>query len=143
MADRLGRREFLRKGALATLSLGALRLPAVAAGEDSPTGGRVRTLGRTGLRISDISFGSGDTDDPDLVRYAFDRGVTLFDTAEGYPLGRNGTAEKAIGEALAGKRDQVVITSKIVAGPKLDATRIMRRLEASLRRLRSPRMSSS
>jgi predicted aldo/keto reductase-like oxidoreductase len=135
MTSRLDRREFLRQGAIATLSLGTLGLPAAGARAADSAGEGIRTLGRTGLRISDISFGSGSTDDPDLVRYAFDRGVTLFDTAEGYPLGRRGTAERAIGSALAGKRDQVVITSKIVARKGMKADRIMGRLEESLKRL--------
>jgi predicted aldo/keto reductase-like oxidoreductase len=137
MPPPLDRREFIRNGALATLGLGALGLPPAAAGAEVAPRERVRTLGKTGLRISDISFGSGDTDDPDLVRHAYDRGVLLFDTAESYPLGRNGTAEKAIGQALEGKRDKVVITSKVVAGPKMDEQRLMRRLDASLRRLRT------
>ena len=54
-------------------------------------------LGRTGLNISDISFGSSQSSDPDLVRHALDRGVTYFDTAESY---RCGTSEVAIGEGL-------------------------------------------
>jgi predicted aldo/keto reductase-like oxidoreductase len=137
MTSRLDRREFLRQGALATLSLGALGLQGIDAQAADPPGSRIRTLGKTGLRISDISFGSGDTDDPDLVRHAFDRGVRLFDTAESYPLGHHGTAEKAIGQALAGKRDQVVITSKIVAPADMKWQRIMRRLEGSLRRLQT------
>ena len=122
---------------MATLSLGALGLAAVDAPGAEPARGRLRTLGKTGLRISDISFGSGDTDDPDLVRYAFDQGVTLFDTAEGYPLGRRGTAEQAIGSALRGKRDQVVITSKTVAKTGIRWPRLMRRLEGTLGRLQS------
>lgn len=137
MSDQLDRREFLRQGAIATLSLGALGLPSVAARAGEPPPERFRSLGKTGLRISDISFGSGDTDDPDLIRYAFDRGVRSFDTAEGYPMGRGGTAERAIGEALKGKRDQVVLTSKVVAKAGFKAERIMRRLEGSLRRLQT------
>ncbi|MGI9589740.1 MAG: aldo/keto reductase [Myxococcota bacterium] len=137
MADRLDRREFLRQGAIATLSLGALSLPSAPVRAAEPAPERFRTLGATGLRISDISFGSGGTDDPDLIRYAFDRGVRSFDTAEGYPMGRGGTAERAIGEALKGKRDQVVLTSKVVAKAGFRAERIMRRLEGSLRRLQT------
>jgi predicted aldo/keto reductase-like oxidoreductase len=137
MSDRVDRREFLRKGAIATLSLGALGLPASPVRAGEPSGSRFRTLGRTGLRVSDISFGSGDTADPALVRYAFDRGVRSFDTAEGYPLGKRGAAERAIGQALAGKRDQVVLTSKIVTRSDTRAPRMMKRLEGSLRRLQT------
>ena len=66
-------------------------------------------LGRTGLNISDISFGSSQSSDPDLVRHARDRGVNYFDTAESY---RFGTSEVAIGEGLSGVRDRVILASK-------------------------------
>ena len=44
-------------------------------------------LGKTGLEISEIGFGSSSSQDPDLIRYALDRGVTYFDTAESYRFG--------------------------------------------------------
>ena len=50
-------------------------------------------LGRTGLQVSDISFGSSRLTDPALVRHAFSRGVTYFDTAESY---RWGGSEEAL-----------------------------------------------
>ena len=136
MVDRewgtLRRREFLKAGVAV---LGGSAWPARAsAGAERGTVRRYKTLGRTGLKISDISFGSSRMTDPDVVRYAFDRGVNYFDTAEGY---KRGESEKAIGEALQGRRDQVHITSKVKA--EADDTRddIMRALEGSLRRLRT------
>ena len=91
-------------------------------------------LGRTGLNISDISFGSSQSSDPDLVRHALDRGVTYFDTAESY---RFGTSEVAIGEGLGGVRDRVILASKTKAGPNANRAEIMRALEGSLRRLKT------
>ena len=41
-----------------------------------------RTLGRTGFRVSDISMGCGMISDSNVVRYAYDHGMNLFDTAE-------------------------------------------------------------
>ena len=70
----LGRRDFM-KGIAAALGLGALGVAPELRSEGSPP--RIRrhpTLGRTGLEISDISFGSSRSDDPDLPRYALDRG---------------------------------------------------------------------
>ncbi len=134
----LRRREFLRRSVTATLGVGALGLrgwPALAEGE--PGVQRYGTLGKTGLRISDISFGSGASKDPAVVSYAFDRGITYFDTAESYPLFEPGKAELAIGRALAGKRDKVVIATKTLAEAGDDRRVLMRRLEASLRRLRT------
>jgi predicted aldo/keto reductase-like oxidoreductase len=92
------------------------------------------TLGNTGLRVSDISFGSSRSSDPALVRHAAARGVTYFDTAESY---RGGRAEEAIGEALRGERDRYVIASKHKAWGGETRRRMMSALEGSLRRLRT------
>ena len=63
------------------------------------------------------------------VRAAADRGVTVFDTAPTYG---NGESERVLGRALAGRRDQVAIATKV--GPRDDPRDS---LEESLRRLRS------
>ena len=107
----IDRRDFLALGAGA-----ALGLAGVAGAQQTTAGGaRIRRyvrLGRTGLEVSDVSFGSSGTSDAALVRYAFERGVNFFDTAESY---RGGYAEEAIGEALEGKRERVVLSSKTKA----------------------------
>jgi predicted aldo/keto reductase-like oxidoreductase len=131
----LRRRDLLRQGLAATLSVGAL--PFAAAAAPASEGARVRrytTLGRTGLRVCDIGFGSSRSEDPDLVRYAFDLGVNYFDTAEGY---RSGRSESAIGEALHARRSEVVIASKVSTRPDTPRADLMRALEGSLRRLRT------
>lgn len=88
-----------------------------------------RTLGRTGLRVSEMGFGGwavggpstlgpmqigwGETDDAESIRAmdaAFDRGVNFFDTADVYG---NGHSEELIGRTLGGaRREQVIIASK-------------------------------
>jgi aryl-alcohol dehydrogenase-like predicted oxidoreductase len=114
-----------------------------------------RTLGRTGLSVSEIGFGAwgiggrtvaetsyGDTDDATsrsaLLR-AFDSGITFFDTSAAYG---NGHSETLIGEALARVRKDVVIATK--AGydswdrpPDFSAVAIVASTERSLRRLGS------
>jgi predicted aldo/keto reductase-like oxidoreductase len=125
------RREFLALGAGALIGV-----PQAEAAEAS----RIRryvTLGRTQLKVSDISFGSASTSDADVVRYAFSRGVNFFDTAESY---RGGFAEEAIGEALEGKREQVVLSSKTKAGSNEKRADMMRALEGSLKRLGTDRL---
>ena len=86
-----------------------------------------RMLGKNGLEVSalgfgcmGISFGYGpETSRQDgiaVLRAAFDRGVTFFDTAEAYgPF----TNEELVGEALAPFRGQVVIATKF--GFKFDS----------------------
>ena len=127
------RRDFLRTMAGAAGLLSASALPALAEAEP-PRVRRYAPLGRTGLEIADISFGSSRTDDPDVVRHAFERGVNYFDSAEGY---KGGSSEEAIGKALHDVRDQVFITSKTKANAGDDRAKMMEALEGSLRRLRT------
>ena len=130
----LRRREFLEAGAVGAVGLlggGA----AVAAADDSPPRiRRYKSLGRTGMEISDISFGSSRMRDPKAVRYAFERGVNYFDSAEGY---KGGDSESAIGEALHDVRDRIFVTSKTKAGSDETREEMMAALEGSLRRLRT------
>ena len=79
-----------------------------------------RKLGKSGLEVSalglgciGLSYGYGPATEKEsaikLIRTAFERGVTFFDTAEAYgPF----TNEELVGEALAPFRDQVVIATK-------------------------------
>jgi aryl-alcohol dehydrogenase-like predicted oxidoreductase len=79
-----------------------------------------RTLGRTGLSVSEIGYGAwgigggwgtqDDTEALNALARALDLGVTFFDTALGYG---DGHSEQLIGRALAGRRDRVVIATKI------------------------------
>jgi len=111
-----------------------------------------RTFGKSGLEVSSIglgcmglSFGYGPATEKEqaitLIRTAFDRGVTFFDTAEAYgPF----TNEELLGEALEPFRDQVVIATKFGfqdgdSHKGLDSRpeRIREVANAALRRLRS------
>jgi uncharacterized protein len=134
----IGRREFIRSATLAGLGVGLATLTgsASAAIASAPEVRRYAPLGRTGMRISDISFGADrlSPDQEDLVRHAYDRGINYFDTAETY---RGGDSETTLGNALRGKRDKVFLTSKTLAEPDAHKDAIMRALEGSLRRLQT------
>jgi predicted aldo/keto reductase-like oxidoreductase len=135
--SRFDRREFLRRSAAAGVALGVSPLAAGAAA-DPPRVRRVVRLGRTGLEIPDIGFGGSSlAGDEALVRHALDRGITYFDTAEGYKGGRS---EETLGRALAGVRDEVILASKVMAGADESRADFMASLEASLRRLRTDRI---
>lgn len=74
-----------------------------------------RTLGKSGLEVSEIGFGcmslpAADTDAVRILQRALDEGVTLFDTADLYDHGRN---EAVVGRALKGRRAQVVLATKV------------------------------
>jgi predicted aldo/keto reductase-like oxidoreductase len=137
----IDRREFLRRGALAAA---AALAPAAAAAAPEPEPAaepRVRrrtVLGRTGLRISDVSFGSSRLrGDEEIVRHALARGIDYFDTAESYG---GGESERTLGRALRGRRDEVVLASKVECGARDSRERLMRALEGSLERLGTDRI---
>ncbi|MGH6898078.1 MAG: aldo/keto reductase [Geminicoccaceae bacterium] len=132
----IDRRRLLGLGAAAAVAPGGLEALAAPITEAAviPRIRRYVTLGRTGLEVSEIGFGSSSSHDPDLARHALDRGVTFFDTAESY---RFGWSEEAIGAGLRGVRDRVVLSSKTKAGARDTRDDMMRALEGSLRRLRT------
>jgi aryl-alcohol dehydrogenase-like predicted oxidoreductase len=76
---------------------------------------KFRTLGQSGLVVSEIGFGTGelgfrtDVDAEASIHAAFDAGVTLFDTADVYGEGR---AETVLAKALGTRRKDVVIATK-------------------------------
>jgi aryl-alcohol dehydrogenase-like predicted oxidoreductase len=76
---------------------------------------RYRRLGEAGPLVSMIGLGSwwyGARDDDEIVatlRNALDLGVTLVDTADAYSRGHS---EELVGQAISGKRDQVVLATK-------------------------------
>ena len=131
----MDRRQFLRRSAVAGVGLGLSSLASPSGADEAPRVRRMVRLGRTELQVPDIGFGSSRlSGDPDLVRHAIDRGISYFDTAEGYTGGR---AEKTIGAAVLGRRGQVVIASKTQAAARDTRQEMMRALEGSLRRLRT------
>jgi aryl-alcohol dehydrogenase-like predicted oxidoreductase len=115
-----------------------------------------RRLGSSGLRISALSLGTmtfggrgnfklvGDTDLEGAKRQidmCLDAGINLIDTADMYS---NGHSEEIIGEALEGRRDDVLLASKVRfrmgEGPNevgLSRHHVIAGCEASLRRLRT------
>ena len=116
---------------------------------------QMRQLGRSGLEVSAIGLGcmglsygygpAADTQDAiRLIRAAFERGVTFFDTAEAYGPFKN---EELLGEALAPFRDEVVIATKFgfLAGDVqrgLDSRpeNIRQVADAALKRLKTDRL---
>ncbi len=112
---------------------------------------KTRQLGRSGLEVSALGFGCmglsyalgpglDRTAGIQMIRNAFDRGVTFFDTAEAY----GAQNEEMVGEALAPVRDQVVIATKFgfkdgLPSQGMDSRpeRIRAVVETSLMRLRT------
>jgi aryl-alcohol dehydrogenase-like predicted oxidoreductase len=114
-------------------------------------------FGTAGLRVSRIALGMGLRGQADeaaverLIQSALEYGINLFDCANVYGLMDDrvyaGRSEEILGRALRGRRDDVVITSKVFGaiGPRPNdqgASRyhIMREVERSLRRLATDRI---
>src|SRR6195952_5175066 len=113
-----------------------------------------RTLGKNGPEVSAIglgcmglTFGYGPATEKsagiELIRAAFERGGTFFDSAEAY----GAVNEEMVGEAVAPFRDQVVLATKFgfkdgIASAGLDSTPARIRLvaEQSLKRLKTDRI---
>jgi len=104
-------------------------------------------LGNSGLEVSRMCLGTmlfGDPTPEDeslaIIRAALDQGITFLDTADKYGAGE---AERIVGKALVGIRDEVVLATKVGlavdrTGPNASGTsrkRIREAAEASLRRL--------
>ena len=93
-------------------------------------------LGKTGLKVPDVSCGAISFFEPNVMRYAYESGVTYFDTAEGYLRTKS---ESFIGEALKDVRDKITITTKhgYSSQKQIKKEDIIKRVEASLKRLQT------
>ncbi len=115
---------------------------------------RLRTLGKTGLRVSELSLGtwglSGDGYGPvdareqeRVLERAIEMGFSLIETADAYGGGR---MEQLVGRVLSNRRDVVVVTkggtdrATSPARKRFDGPYLRERLEASLRRLARDRV---
>jgi predicted aldo/keto reductase-like oxidoreductase len=132
------RRQFLKVGMVGTVSvvLGGSAL-AEAAERYTQSAPVVfpqpvyRILGRTGLKISVVSFGAMLTPEPEVLKIAFDNGVNYVDTARKYMDGKN---EEIVAKALKGRRDKVYVATKTLPGSR-SKDDIIRDVEMSLRTL--------
>jgi aryl-alcohol dehydrogenase-like predicted oxidoreductase len=109
-----------------------------------------RTLGRTGVEVSPLCLGAmmfGEWGNPDhdesiaVIHEALDAGINFIDTADVYSAGES---EEIVGQALVGRRDEVVLATKVHgrmgSGPNRSGNSrrwIVRACEDSLRRLQT------
>ena len=110
----------------------------------------MRTLGRTGVKVSPLTLGAmmfgawGNRDHDEsvaVIRAALDAGINTIDTADVYSAGES---EEIVGTAIAGRRDDVVLCTK-AHGPMGDDPNmrgnsrrwLVREVENSLRRLQT------
>jgi aryl-alcohol dehydrogenase-like predicted oxidoreductase len=137
--DSLDRRSFLKTTGVTSVSalLGGMALDVAKA---AVTYGKmpVRTLGHTGLKVSIMGLGGYHAAVPDkeedtitIIHRALDLGITFFDNADCY---MKGAAEERMGKALEGRRQRIVLMTKV---DQRDAKGSLATLEQSLKRLRT------
>jgi hypothetical protein len=129
----MNRRAFLKAGmvgaAAASLSLtGADRLLYAQTPATTPV---YRTLGRTGLRVMEVGYGTDHASEYEVIRAGVDMGINYLDTARRYLRGRG---EEIVSRAIEGIRDKVYIATK-THGKTKDA--VLGDVEASLKSLRT------
>jgi aryl-alcohol dehydrogenase-like predicted oxidoreductase len=112
---------------------------------------KFRTLGRTGVQVSQLCFGTmsfgGDADEASaaaMYRACREAGINFYDTANQYT---NGRSEQILGNLMQGHREELVIATKCFnpTGPDVNARGLSRRhitraLEESLNRLNTDRV---
>jgi predicted aldo/keto reductase-like oxidoreductase len=99
-----------------------------------------RTLGKTGIRVSALTLGGhhlgntrSEAESLLIIQEALDGGITTFDNCWEYHLG---ATELMVGKGLKGKRDNVVLMTKVCTHGR-DKNLAMQMLEQSLRRLQT------
>ena len=109
----------------------------------------LRNIGASGLRVSALGVGCNnfgvrldEAESAAVVNAAIDLGVTLFDTADVYPMGIGGTSEQFLGKGLGKRRKDVVLATKFGMRMDLENVKsggsrryIMAAVEDSLKRL--------
>ncbi len=134
------RRDFLKKTAwIGAASLTSKHIKISAQNQNNQPVPK-RPMGKTGLLVSYIGLGGyhlgsakDQTEANEMVAMALDVGINFFDNAWEY---HDGLSESRLGTALAGKRDQVILMTKVCThGRGKDVA--MQQLEESLRRLRT------
>jgi predicted aldo/keto reductase-like oxidoreductase len=147
-SDNLDRRQLLKTLSVAgaALALGGRQalaeIVAPASQAASAAAGAIltRALGKTGVQVSALCFGGAhwgrNEDDAEAIRIlreAIDAGITFFDNAWEYNGGRS---EELMGKALQGRRQKVVLMTKVCSHGR-DKNVALQQLDDSLRRLKT------
>jgi uncharacterized protein len=130
----LSRRAFIKAGLLggagAAVGLGGWPdfVSAAPSGVPEPLAPVYRTLGRTGLKITVVSFGAMLTPEPEVIRAGLEQGINYIDTARRYMNGKN---EEIVAKAIKGIRKNLVLATKTLGSSNTRAE-IIRDVEKSL-----------
>src|SRR5271157_3752817 len=134
-AKTMNRRDFLKVGVAGAASLALDGMGGLSRAEDHPTL-VYRTLGRTGLKVTTLSFGAMLTPESEVIRAGLDMGINYVDTARRY---LNGRSEEIVSRALKGIRDKVYVATKTLPSSNTKEA-IMKDVETSLMNLHTDRI---
>ena len=138
--DKVSRREFLEKTAIAGAAAAAL--PGLVSTPAEAAVGKIphRTLGRTGASVSILAMGCGSRflmypadEASGVLEKALALGIDYFDTAMDYG---SGESETRVGRVMATRRKDVFLATKVPTRARTRDT-ALREVEASLKRLQT------
>ncbi len=150
--EKFSRRRFIQRtatGAAAISLSGLATTGSIMAKTNKENKMPLRTLGKTGIKVSILSFGGGSqflrNDDGDWeksLETAFKSGINLFDTAPSYSISHFnmgntksiGSSEERFGHVLSPYRKQIVLSTKIESR---DPDLMKKELEASLKSMKT------
>jgi len=145
---KIKRRTFLKTTSLGVIGSAVLpyRVLAKLTPVEKPSSSLVyRTLGKTGLKVTVVSYGVMDAENPALLHRALELGINHYDTAHGYQRGRNETMVGDVVESMA-MREKVIIATKVALPrdrktmtytPKATKESFLEMLDTSLKRLKT------
>jgi aryl-alcohol dehydrogenase-like predicted oxidoreductase len=132
----IDRRRLLQLGAAASgLLVGCSASPDARTGDATKAEMRYRPLGKTGLKVSELTFGSHGVDNPPLMQAALEAGITTFFTSGEYLDGREEIAMGQAMKALGVRREDVVIITGTTVRPGTTMGRILDTIDGCLHRL--------
>ena len=132
----ISRNEFLHRaaGGILGMSLAGFSAPAFIRRVHAAENIEYRTIGKSGIKVTAIGLGGSRTNEPSVMKRAFDMGVNFVDTGRMYAQGKN---EEMIGKVIKDFRKNVVIQSKIDQKIQNDKTAMGKSIDDSLKALQT------
>lgn len=129
----ISRRTFVHYGAgIGALAGTSMTGTANAEEPAASTEMKYRPLGKTGIKVSEVSFGTYGFNNPGLLEDAIDKGVNLICTCSDY---QDGVAEESIGKVMKTRRKDVILLSGWSVKPTHAKKDLLEILDGSLKRL--------
>jgi hypothetical protein len=141
LSKHVTRRDFIKHSAAGVAGLAVSETLSPHSSEAAINKIPMRTLGKTGLRVSLLSFGGGSQflANPDgkweaMIEQAVKQGINLFDTAPDYQWDNPKSSEERFGDILPPYRDRILLSTKL---DSRDVTVALREFERSLTRMKT------